>query len=1130
MLSSRHVRETVIFILVMTLFVVCSGVANAKILRFDCGTSDSPLMKGYERLTAGDKYSGQNGYGWETQSIRASVATAASITAAHSEVERKSDPKWMFRDWKTQIDDLNTDCISSSDDLVFRADVPDGVYRVTTVVGDMSQHIGSITLSINGDTVAENVAAWSPGSYGPGNHRRILTEPWGWWNPVRSTVKVTGGAIRIKLTKDQSFYDRMIAKQSVEEKAWEDSFSARGVRRPPYKRVGVKAAPYYYAGWPFVRNSIMAIEISPHRQGIVIGENDKLRATRRLDSPALAEAMAKFNKEDISGAVAALDEVDETDAQAAKAVVALWLAGRLETEFVEDEKLLALAIEILEEAVRDNPKENQLAELLNDAQIFEKAWETHKTRGDAAKDKSHFIENARAISWWWLIPEESPLYYQAQLHIGRSEHMLIPYFPARGTYREIFRKLEKKFPENRFVKYHLHEVWEPYGDGSDYYDWNMKDYTKLVQDSPDWVRAIYPAFQTQIDWSEWWIKFKQQPIGSIGGGWGDDVEVIGFFGLIGYVSRDISDILVQGMANLVEGVWFESEVDPELGFCLPLADAEHTAEWTGNTVGMMVMIDYGNPMWIERAMKTGKLMRDLWTGYNDKGMRHFRANFYSAAQIGSGDQMNDSFINYRGIRPASAVFAYNQNPTIRKLLLELADSWVADAMSTERGKPRGVIPGQVSFPEGILGGINSPNWWTGSHPPGTCNADWIGQGYKSYIQDLLLTAFKVTGDKKYIEPMRLEYELTVKYGNKPDDKTNVRLRPLRVPEEFGKRNYFTGKDLLKKKAKSLASSPDVEPGSEEWVAINEKNAAQWITAKRLLEGRKGKLKNTLTKEDIIRAGTWIQSESQWRWPINTTEASPTDRIGIHSGANPFLIYTGGRKGGPGYEAGITYDNTTRDFAAAVLAIDSQGFRLLYHSLAPDTREISIIPWKLETGGTYSLRYGPDKNNDDVMDSVTEEREFEFPQLGTIVRVTVEPRVTYVIEVDQVRKGQTTTLLPDPGLSSNDIRLTNGRLLARIHNVGSKAVRDVEVAAYDGDPAKRGKLIGRSIIPNIEAPLDLEPRTTTIGFNWKPTRAAHEIYIVVDPDDTIQNEITTFNNVAHTSLPKKKAKPEKGGRR
>ncbi len=321
-----------------------------------------------------------------------------------------------------------------------------------------------------------------------------------------------------------------------------------------------------------------------------------------------------------------------------------------------------------------------------------------------------------------------------------------------------------------------------------------------------------------------------------------------------------------------------------------------------------------------------------------------------------------------------------------------------------------------------------------------------------------------------------------------------------------------------------------EPGSEQWVATNLKSVNAWLLAKRKLEGRSGALINDITTEDIIRNSHYSTKELRRLFPLFTTEAGPTDRIGFAGCVNPILMYTGGRFGGPTIQCAVTYRNTTRRFVAAVLGSDPQGFRLLYYSLASGNRTISLVPWDLEPGGRYVLRYGPDAVDDQQMDTVDEQREFEFPQRGTEIHLKVEPRVVYVVEVDQLQRGGLAALVPDPGLSPDDIRYAPyaQQILARIHNIGSKAVRGVEVAAWDGDPEADGTLIGMAVIPNIEAPVNLEPRTTTVGFPWKPVHDSHEIYIVVDPARKIPGEITTFNNTAHTVIEKPRSpRPTRG---
>ena len=193
--------------------------------------------------------------------------------------------------------------------------------------------------------------------------------------------------------------------------------------------------------------------------------------------------------------------------------------------------------------------------------------------------------------------------------------------------------------------------------------------------------------------------------------------------------------------------------------------------------------------------------------------------------------MHDSWINYRAVSPATAVLNYNGNPVLANLYTEIADGWLATAMSTERDKPRGVIPAQVSFPQGVLGGTNSPNWYTASHPPGTVNYDWPRQTYKAYLLEILFTAYNVTRDPKYLEPIRLEYELAVQHGY--------------VPESAGPLKRSRGRGPVQ---------VDAPTGSEKWVAAQLAQTEKWSAAKQMLEGRSGPLESLWSKEQIIESG------------------------------------------------------------------------------------------------------------------------------------------------------------------------------------------------------------------------------------------------------------------------------------
>jgi len=93
-------------------------------------------------------------------------------------------------------------------------------------------------------------------------------------------------------------------------------------------------------------------------------------------------------------------------------------------------------------------------------------------------------------------------------------------------------------------------------------------------------------------------------------------------------------------------------------------------------------------------------------------------------------------------------------------------------------------------------------------------------------------------------------------------------------------------------------------------------------------------------------------------------------------------------------------------------------------------------------------------------------------------------------------------------------------MVQVHNVGSLPLRDIDVEAYAGDPDKGGKLIGATTIPAIEPPNDLDARVETASIDWQLPRSGCDVCVLIDPKNTIKDEITPFNNKSHAMLPKK----------
>ncbi|MEW6618037.1 MAG: CARDB domain-containing protein [bacterium] len=109
--------------------------------------------------------------------------------------------------------------------------------------------------------------------------------------------------------------------------------------------------------------------------------------------------------------------------------------------------------------------------------------------------------------------------------------------------------------------------------------------------------------------------------------------------------------------------------------------------------------------------------------------------------------------------------------------------------------------------------------------------------------------------------------------------------------------------------------------------------------------------------------------------------------------------------------------------------------------------------------------------------------------------------------------------PDITLSESDISFSNSNpiegeyltITAIIHNIGELEANDIWLNFYDGNPADGGILIGTKTIATI-----LPHSTETAQINWVSTIGIHNIYVVVDPLDTIK-EMNETNNFASVSI-------------
>lgn len=166
----------------VTGLVSCSEHDVQQAYLYDMGTEKSAVEKGYTRVTQSSTYNEQAGYGW------LSKAGGAFDTLAG---------KWN--------NDLNRDGVWAKDSLVFRANIPNGIYLLTLTLGNNNKKEFNQSVYFNGALLADSVVT-----------------PW-YRIPVKSVNKkitVSNGVAVVKISSPllvavQNIEFRPVARQKV---------------------------------------------------------------------------------------------------------------------------------------------------------------------------------------------------------------------------------------------------------------------------------------------------------------------------------------------------------------------------------------------------------------------------------------------------------------------------------------------------------------------------------------------------------------------------------------------------------------------------------------------------------------------------------------------------------------------------------------------------------------------------------------------------------------------------------------------------------------------------------------------------------------------------------------------------
>ncbi|MFA7002836.1 MAG: FAD-dependent oxidoreductase, partial [Verrucomicrobiia bacterium] len=315
--------------------------------------------------------------------------------------------------------------------------------------------------------------------------------------------------------------------------------------------------------------------------------------------------------------------------------------------------------------------------------------------------------------------------------------------------RHSFEQAAKAFPQNHIAAMYLGKPFPA-----------PKRYAAPAN-APAWAVHQREAIERLADIIEWWIDHRTQPDGQCGGGWGDDCEMWRWWVpvLIGFDGPKITQAQTRFSKALL------SLPHMQKGYSSILTDVEHSAEDLADTLTPMMHLDPDNPSWRAHALRLAELMETLWTGRNERGLLQFKSTYFAADRVDAKPQRAcDTVYHPRAVQPALLYWQRTGDARLTKLFSAWMDTWVDAAARAERGKPTGIIPTAIHWPDGGIGGLG-PDWWDPqNHSEHTL---YSFPSAMSQMTHTLLLTWRMTGNDRYLAPIRSMAAARLKHLRSP---------------------------------------------------------------------------------------------------------------------------------------------------------------------------------------------------------------------------------------------------------------------------------------------------------------------------------------------------------------------------
>ena len=431
--------------------------------------------------------------------------------------------------------------------------------------------------------------------------------------------------------------------------------------------------------------------------------------------------------------------------------------------------------------------------------------------------------------------------------------------------------------------------------------------------APAWSRAQLEALCRLRSIAHWWAS-RQGANGEFGGKFNDDVELLRWWSAL-TLSGDVK--ARQAWQRLADGVWQSDQI--QNGYSTKLRDVEHAAELVADTAPLMVLHS-DDPRFERRLEHSTDLFETLWTGRSDKGHRFFRSAWFNSKEIAEDEPRNrDVEYNARAVR-AIRYLAWKQPGAQRerKLLQEWSTAWAAAAKGADKGKPAGIVPPSIRFPDEAING-DEHSWHK-------ANMYWEYYDWESHagslMLDQMLFTFTLTRDENLLEPIHAALELI------DAESPSTTGEPLSASP--GSRAWA---------AQKLVESAMFWRVVEQWRFL--RGDARWDRLIMRYGTEYSRFRLTGDEQHLVRGLDRLLAGVRYNTPLITSEALHTDRVFAPGWEHLKAMLTG--DGMP--------ENSSPYFAVSWEDTD-EGFTALVCDARPDRLELQIFLHASQDGAIH----------------------------------------------------------------------------------------------------------------------------------------------------------------------------------